>query len=301
MKWICSVLTCCALLIAFSTEAQQKTNEGRANEVAAKAEGSVVVPALIAPVDTKEQELILLREQNRLFKEFQSLQQATVYWALTGVFGLVMILVGASFYTNFRFYEKDKESLKLDLDTKLDSFGSTINAQMLDQRREADQSVERNSQRVQDIMLTQLSEMRSSLDAIRLEVMSKFKGVADSLGKFDSELLAVKKSLSEAEVELRKVELEVWEGQDIPDNMMLTLMQALKAAASWGNKARVSDVYDDILNVLKIKYHGAAREMDFECYSYIKKNLDIGAKYDPKGFSEAKKALSLVKVEAESS
>lgn len=301
MKWICRVLTCCSLLIAFSVEAQQKANEGQTTAVETKAENSVVVPALVLSIDAKEKELILLREQNKLFKEFQSLQQTTVYWALTGVFGLVMILVGASFYTNFRFYEKDKDSLKLDLDTKLDTFRSTINAQMMDQRREADQSVERNSQRVQDIMLTQLSEMRSSLDAIRLEITSEFKGVADSQAKLNSELLAVKKALSDAEVELRKVELEVWEGQDIPDNMMLALMQALKAAADSGSKGGISNLYENILNVLKIKYHDTGREMDLEVYNYVKKNMGVGAKYDPKGFSEAKKALSLVKLEAESS
>jgi hypothetical protein len=301
MKWLFRSLTGCALLIAFSVQAQQKINDTTRSTVTAKTEGAITASNSATPISSKDQELILLREQNKIFKEFQSLQQTTVYWSLTGVFGLVMILVGASFYTNFRFYEKDKENLKVELDTKLDNFGSTITAQMLDQRREADQSLERNSQRIQDIMLAQLSEVRASLDGIRSEVSNEFKGVAESLAKFDTQLVAVRKSISEAEVELRKVEIEVWDAQDIPDNMMVTLLQALKAAASTGDKQGVSDLYERMIDILKEKYHDGGNEMDMEISTYVKRNLDVGAKYDPKGFSEVKKSLSKVKIDSEES
>ncbi|WP_432217257.1 hypothetical protein ACREYJ_18780 [Pseudomonas kribbensis] len=299
MKWFCRALTGCALLIAFSVQAQQKASEAATKVVTAKTEAAIVVSDSATAISRKEQELILLREQNKIFKEFQSLQQATVYWSLTGVFGLVMILVGASFYTNFRFYEKDKENLKVELDTKLDSFGSTINTQILDQRREADQSVERNSQRMQDIMLAQLSEVRASLDGIRSEVSSEFKGVAESLAKFDGQLVAVRKSISKAEVELRKVEIEVWDARDIPDNMMVTLVQGLQAAASTGDKEGVSDLYERMIDILKEKYHDGGNEMDAEISTFVKRDLDVGAKYDPKGFSEVKKSLSKVKIESD--
>jgi len=298
MKWICHVIACCSLLFVFSAEAKQETNVGAASVGLAKTDGAVSVSSLVATVGDKERELILLREQNKLFKDFQSLQQTTVYWSLTGVFGLVMILVGASFYTNFRFYEKDKENLKVELDTKLENFGSIINAQMLDQRREADQSVERNSQRIQDIMLAQLSEVRASLDAIRLEISSEFKGVSESQTKFESELRSVRKSLSDAEIELRKVELEFWDAQDIPDNMMITLCQALKAAASAGDKRAVSDIYEKMVTVLKDKYEGDLG-MDLDVSIYTKKMLDVCAQYDPKGVAEVKKHLSKVKVNVE--
>ncbi|WP_313005507.1 hypothetical protein [Pseudomonas sp.] len=301
MKGLFRALTGCALLIALSVQAQQKINDTTTSTVTAKTEGTITASNSATPISSKDQELILLREQNKIFKEFQSLQQTTVYWSLTGVFGLVMILVGASFYTNFRFYEKDKENLKVELDTKLDNFGSTITAQMLGQRREADQSLERNSQRIQDIMLAQLSEVRASLDGIRSEVSNEFKGVAENLAKFDTQLVAVRKSISEAEVELRKVEIEVWDAQDIPDNMMVTLLQALKAAASNGDKQGISELYERMIDILKEKYHDGGNEMDMEILTYVRRNLDVGAKYDPKGFSEVKKSLSKVKIDSEDS
>jgi hypothetical protein len=299
MKWIFrQIIACCSLLFVLSAEARQETNAGAASAGTAKADSAVSVSSLVASVGDKERELILLREQNKLFKDFQSLQQTTVYWSLTGVFGLVMILVGASFYTNFRFYERDKESLKVELDTKLENFGSIINSQMLDQRREADQSVERNSQRIQDIMLAQLSEVRASLDAVRLEISNDIKSVSEKQTNFEVELRSVRKSLSDAEVELRKVELEFWDAQDIPDNMIITLCQALKAASGAGDKRAVSDIYEKMAIVLKEKYEGGFG-MDLDVSIYTKKMLDLCAQYDPKGVAEVKKHLSKVKVNAE--
>ncbi|MCF5701367.1 hypothetical protein [Pseudomonas syringae] len=298
MKWIFQLLACSSLLFVCAVNAQQ-TAEVKVEVPSAetKKEMGAVAQNMLAPINNKNYELELLKQQNKLIKEFQSQQQTTVYWALGGVFGLVMILVGASFLTNFRFYEQDKERLKVELDTKLENFGAALSVQMLDYRREADQSVERNSQRVQDIVLGQLSEMRTSLDTIRMEISNDFKGVTEKLLKVDSELFAIHRSLSDAELELRKVELEVWDAKDIPDNMMVTLIQALTAAARASDKTGVTMVYRKMIKILNEKYHNSGLEMGVEVSNYIKRSLDLGAEFDPVGLAEVKKSLSAVSIE----
>ncbi|MCZ8206555.1 hypothetical protein [Gemmatimonas sp.] len=57
----------------------------------------------------------LLRAQNALMREYDQRLLATVYWSLGGVTVLVGLLVGFSWFTNFRVYERDKLLLRQEI------------------------------------------------------------------------------------------------------------------------------------------------------------------------------------------
>lgn len=61
----------------------------------------------------------LLENQIQLQREFQSAILDTVYWSLGGVFVAVGLLLGFGWFANFKVYDRDKQALQSDIDTRL--------------------------------------------------------------------------------------------------------------------------------------------------------------------------------------
>lgn len=73
-----------------------------------------------------KQQIKLLETQIELMKEYQGSLLDTVYWALGGVFLIVGLLLGFGWFSNFRIYERDKETLKADLELVVRSKGDEL-------------------------------------------------------------------------------------------------------------------------------------------------------------------------------
>ena len=75
----------------------------------------------------KDTEVVALRLQNRLLevqlqsaRDFQGAVLDTIYWALGGVFLALSLVFGFSWFTNFKLYDRDKQALHADLQSRLD-------------------------------------------------------------------------------------------------------------------------------------------------------------------------------------
>ena len=75
----------------------------------------------------KDSEVAALRQQNRLLevqlqsaRDFQGAVLDTIYWALGGVYLALSLVFGFSWFTNFKLYDRDKQALHADLQSRLD-------------------------------------------------------------------------------------------------------------------------------------------------------------------------------------
>lgn len=73
-----------------------------------------------------DSELVLLRHQNKLLKaqiksaeSFQGAVLDTVYWALGGVLGVLSLVFGISWFTNFKLSDRDRRSLHDEMDARI--------------------------------------------------------------------------------------------------------------------------------------------------------------------------------------
>jgi hypothetical protein len=76
-------------------------------------------PTLSGAAIVGDSAYIALTAQNRLMKENQQNLLETVYWSLGTLVVIAGLLMGFSWYTNFRVYERDKLVLKQDLQAML--------------------------------------------------------------------------------------------------------------------------------------------------------------------------------------
>jgi len=63
-----------------------------------------------------KQQIKLLEAQLQMTRDYQGSLLDTVYWALGGVFIVVSLLLGFGWLVNFKVYERDKETLKAELE-----------------------------------------------------------------------------------------------------------------------------------------------------------------------------------------
>lgn len=288
-------------IIAFALFLCSAVVVAQPNSVPLVGDGAATVKT-VEPVDIsaqKSNELLLLKEQNKLIKEFQSSQQATVYWALSGIFAFVVVLMGLSYFTNFKFYEQDKDRIKADFESRLGSYRAEMNLQLEESKRELDKIVERNSQLVQDRTLLQLSEARTFIEGVRSELMLEVKSVEKNFANFEEGLKLVDRKLANAEVQLREVEMEVWELQEVPENMLISLSQGLRAAAAGENMAGAARVISKMLQVVEERFIKEGLVIENDTLSILRRDFEIARAINPAGISKLKKALARVPVEKE--
>lgn len=254
-----------------------------------------VAQTLVAPekvISKQDSELLLVKEQNRMIKEFQSSQQATVYWALGSILGFVVILTGLSIFTNFKLYDQDKERLRNEFETKIAAYRSEFNLQIEEYKREADQSADQKNQIIQDRFLNQTAELRTSLENLRSELISNIKTTDDNLKILVGDVSKTTRNLSEAESALRSVEVMVWELRKIPGNMLITHTQALDAAVKSEKVYLVSHVLDQILNTLQKQYQEPGNAVGNVQYKFLTSSLDNADALDSVGVSKVRQKLA---------
>ncbi|WP_339466238.1 hypothetical protein [Pseudomonas lurida] len=293
MKWVTRVLFC--VLLACTTIAFSKTNSTlpSSGDSAPNASSNSVQTIL----SQKESELLLLKDQNKLIREFQSSQQTTVLWALGSVLSFVLVVMGLSYFTNFKFYEQDKDRIKTDFESRLASYRAEMNLQLEESKRDVSVILDESNKVILDRVLLQLAEVRATTESIRSELISEIKVVKGSVAKFKEDLNAVDMKLANAEMELREVEMVVWKLDDVPENMLISLGQGLQAAAVAGNKFGVSRLLEKILEVIDKHFLEAGQSIEQDTVDMLNNDLDFARSMKVTGVSRVKKALSQIPID----
>lgn len=109
--------------------------------------GAIKAPAQVIPLSKQQNqsnEVEVLRAQLDANKEYQESLLETVYWALGGVFVIVGLLLGFGWFVNFRVYERDKESLRREVEALLAKESALLSGQISAQAIEAQESIQKN-------------------------------------------------------------------------------------------------------------------------------------------------------------
>ncbi|MEE1889520.1 hypothetical protein [Pseudomonas carassii] len=252
-----------------------------------------VQPTQPNTISKQDAELLLIKEQNKMFKDFQSSQQSTVYWALSGIMSFVIILTGLSIFTNFKFYAQDKERLKKDLDSRLSEYRAELNLRTEEYLRESDRISEARNQNLQDRILNQISETRQFMNDIRAELTTEIKN--SNTTTLDLEKLT-RQRIAFVESTIRDVEVLVWDLRGIPSNMIVTHSQAVSAAIESGSKERVSHMLSQLIRTLEKKYIIPNEPIQSDTLKWLDDCLTKAFEIDPENVEKTRESISRVTV-----
>lgn len=218
-------------------------------------------------------------------------------WALSSVLSFVLVVMGLSYFTNFKFYEQDKDRIKTDFESRLDSYRAEMSLQLEESKRDVSVILDESNKVILDRVLLQLAEVRATTESVRSELMSEIKVVKGSVAKFKEDLSAVDVKLANAEMELREVEMVVWKLDDVPENMLISLGQGLQAAAEAGNKFGVSRLLEKILEVIDKHFLETGQAIEKDTVDMLNNDLDFARSMKVTGISRVKKALSQIPID----
>ncbi|TDQ82016.1 hypothetical protein A8950_1836 [Dongia mobilis] len=142
---------------------------------------------------------------------------ATVYWALGVVAGTMVALVGYSWFTNYRVYERDKQALSSVLLAEVQSKAAEIRGDL---------------QKLHEIHMAAIDS------AITNSVEGKIASVSKELQEIQKRVASLRDRNSKLEKEmlLKITEFEVflWEQRDVPANVLTTSMEVVSHALEIG-------------------------------------------------------------------
>lgn len=220
-----------------------------------------------------ETELKILKEKNNLISDFQNSLISIVIWSLSAVVSVVILLVGASLFTNFKLHEKDVQRIQNDYDAKIRIFRSELEASLAKAGQGMANAQEARSQQDLNRMLDQASQVRLQFETVRLSLEEKFDQLLSGTMKFEAKVDNVEKTQIALRAELRKAEILIWEIKKIPTNVLISSLQGLDAALVSGDKWRIEDFVKEIKRVIKSDFIELGGYLDEELQQFIENRL----------------------------
>lgn len=228
-----------------------------------------------------ESELKLLKEKNLLTSEFQSSMLSIIIWSLSAIVSTVLLLVGASLFTNFKLHDKDLQRVKEDYDGKIKILQSEIETSLAVASRDISAAQEARSQQDLDRMLDQTSQVRSHFEMVRGSLESKFNEILKTTARSDAEIKRLNDTLVSITMELRRAESLIWEVKKVPINFLISCLQGLDAALLSRNDYQIDDFVEQIKESLQKNFIDTNLIVDEQVLDFFERRLTKLAEVRP--------------------
>jgi len=223
------------------------------------------VASVSAPQSQPDAEVIALRAQLELMRQYDQRLLNTVYYALTALGGVVVLVLGLGWYTNFRLYKHDIDVLRQELKVLLNE---EVNKFRQELKNEVDEHREPLTAASREAVNAGTAELREEITKIgygltHVEFAMRIREARDREGKNDFEgaihgyLLILKDTLSYEEDfrEARAISLE---------GVQRVLVKAHPSAELASNIIEITDQLPrsysaDVINIRKLVEAGRAQ------------------------------------------
>lgn len=261
-------------------------------------------------LDTNATELATLRAQNHLIKEYQAALLDTVYWALTGVVTMAVLLTGFTGFINFKFYESDKARLKEELSRMVTDHAAQMQAEFAVQERRMLGTV---ADRGNDLTVAISQKIESATDRISRETLQIRDELAETKKDFSLKIMKLNERLqvvTEADEEqtnvadtleanMREIEELIWELKGNHLAMLITQSQTLDAAIRANSEYQVKNALERMKKTIENRFlPPSATKLTKATYSVIMPSIKNAVKSNAVLAVEVEELLSKVKVDS---
>lgn len=184
-------------------------------------------------------EAVLLREQNKLIRDYQGSLLDTVYWALGGIFATAIVLAGFGWLSSFKLYEADKSRLRDELTSKIKELHAQTALNLAQIRTALEHELASQLGTHLDKVRVELTEAKNQLFTDHSDLNNHVDELRTKLEAATQSIAQIHKGLAHTNAELRHVEEHIWDLKNIPGNVLITQTQGLEAAISAGNTHQI--------------------------------------------------------------
>lgn len=248
------------------------TKEIVVNEFVTKEEYAAVITdlkSLKSTIETNQTYITKLDAQNKLMREYHDSLIDMVLWSLGVVVTLAIGLAGFNWWANNKLYESDKAELAGKFDAKIKTLHQSVENSLVSKYNELSTELNRISETYNTTIRAEMTEFRSIVDSLKSELTNLAKLVDKHKAAHEADMTQIRKNIAFNMLVTYGVEEEVWETKDIPENMLLSQIQALEAAIKLDAEYQLKTIPERILDNLEKKFKAPNIKLD----SYYKKEL----------------------------
>ena len=173
-----------------------------------------------------------LKIKNELIDSYQSSILSTVYWALSFLGSLAVLLSGFSWWSNSRLHQKDKDNIKNETVSLVTDFESKWNAVLSEVRREDNIHLESRIEEVKAYITKEVDSIKLSLKDANTFATQLSEKINLNEDELSTRIEGLHKSDHLQEAKLRVVEQAIWDSRGLHGNVLITQTQAIESAIS---------------------------------------------------------------------
>jgi hypothetical protein len=194
----------------------------------------------------------LLQGEIKAIREYHGSLLDTVYWSLGIVFGLVVLIIGSAWYTNFRLYEADKARILEEVDRKIAEANSRISRDLQMLSGNLSDKVDRDILALANRLSAEIERMRSDNKDVDRKISSDIKELEDAFKAFLKFPKVIKEQLNRINLDTQLNTERIWELKGDPVKVLLAQFLALDGAIRTGDnesiKAALERMKDNLSN-----------------------------------------------------
>ncbi len=202
---------------------------GGSNALAANPKPDVIQTPRALETSEQDKLIVELKAQNELLKDYQQHLLETVYFSLGGLGVLVSLLLGYSWFTNFKIYERDKASLVNDLTAE-------VSKQIILKTTQINENISINQSAYDEKINKYFQELS--------EVSNK--NIAKQADQIKSDVIKIKHGLLILEHTVVKAELDKWMASKVYINATRCALKLIDIGLEVGFDFYVSDGLDQL-------------------------------------------------------
>lgn len=229
------------------------------------------------PTDNNGYQAIL--EENRLLKSFQSDLLSTVYWSLTTVFGVLLLIAGFNWYANFRMHERDRQSIRDEVEGMVSKAESELIERMSNLRTEVSEDFEaRVNSHVALFADTYVSK----------DAFTTYAGAEREA----HELQATSSVLNKVSID--RVAAWMWEQKGVPVNALTTVASSIEDSVQRNIPFMVQFLLEDLDKILTDYFTDGTNGLSDSTRSAVMTQLDKAKELDAVKVEELKSRIELI-------
>ncbi|MGM6659083.1 hypothetical protein [Vibrio parahaemolyticus] len=234
------------------TKIEEKVNSSE-NKSPTKVEDQITSDSKL--VRTLEAQLEHMKAKNQLLKEYQSSLLDTVYWSLSFLGGITVLLIGYGWWSNSKIHEKDKQEIKQEISTLVKEWEVRIKLDNTELNKEQLKTIDAKMGRVSDQLRDTEKSLKKQLDAYNEDFKNSNIAISEKVSSLESDVSDLNSAKVQLQIDLSLVEERVWDTRGVISNVLLTQAEGIESALELGKDGtidliliRLKETLENLLN-----------------------------------------------------
>ena len=236
----------------------------------------------------------LLKGELKAIREYHGSLLDTVYWTLGVVFGLVLVIIGSSWYTNFRLYESDKARLLEEVERRIAEANSRSARDLQGLSSKLSDKVDRDLLALDNRFSTEIERLRSDIKDSNSRIDSDIKELEEACEIFLKFPKLIKGQLNRISLDTQLNTERIWELKGSPVKVLLSQFLAFDAAIRAGDNESIKALLERMKDNLIQSVLPSGKKISPDLLDILRRALAQAKENGPSGEDSVILDLSLL-------